>query len=108
MAYTQKMMASFNEDTDFANTFKLMRKFDGTIITTQHPDDFQSIYVIGTCETVLYQFYQYALCDRAILPYGTKPNIKAHGIKPFERVSNVCGLIVELCETEDLTITIHT
>lgn len=99
MTYTEKMLTSIREDTDFATTLKLMLKLDSIVITTQSLDDVQCIYVVGARETVLYQFYGYTIFERAIKPYGSKPTMC---------VSSVKDLLAELLTFEGLTVTIHT
>lgn len=102
MNNTQKMLASFIEDTDFAITFELMKKLGCTIITVQDVrdiEDVQCIYVVGAKETVMYKFYKYKMFDRAVMPYGTNPSVCK---------VDVCELLAKLCASEYLTITIHT
>lgn len=99
MTYTERLLTSICDTTDFATTFKLMLKLGAMVITTQDTDDNQCIYVVGARETVVYKFYKCKLFDCAVKPYGTKPTMC---------VDDVTHLIAYLCAHPHSTITIHT
>lgn len=99
MTYTERLLISIGDTTDFTTMLKLMLKLEGMVITTQDTDYNQCIYVIGARDTVVYKFYKHKLFDRAVKPYGTKPTMY---------VDDVTHLIAYLCAQPHLTITIHT